>query len=105
MDTSLFIALVTFLIVFFHYTSDEKINRVLIVIVGSLILLITGVLTLNEAINYVNWETIGLLLGMFVIVVVLSDAGFFSYLALVPRKNLKYKPRTIFIVFPSWQDY
>jgi Na+/H+ antiporter NhaD/arsenite permease-like protein len=99
MDTSLFIALVTFLMVY-AILATEKINRVIIVFVGSIILLITGVLTLNEAINYVNWETIGLLFGMFIIVVVLSDAGLFSYLAFVLAKKLKYKPRTIFIVFP-----
>ena len=99
MDTSLFIALVTFLMVY-AILATGKINRTLIVVVGSLILLITGVLTLNEAINYVNWETIGLLFGMFIIVVVLSDAGFFSYLSFVFAKRLKYNPRNIFIVFP-----
>ena len=68
--------------------------------VGSLVLIITGVLTLNEAINYVNWETIGLLFGMFIIVLVLSDAGFFLYLAFALAKRLQYNPRNIFIVFP-----
>ncbi len=99
MDISLIIALVTFVITYALLVT-EKINRTLIVIVGSLVLLITGVLSLNEAVNYVNWETIGLLLGMFIIVVVLSDAGFFSYLALVLAKELKYNPRTIFVIFP-----
>ncbi|MDD1726126.1 MAG: anion permease, partial [Euryarchaeota archaeon] len=43
---------------------------------------------------------IGLLLGMFVIVIVLSDAGFFSYLSFVVAKRLKYNPQTMLIVFP-----
>src|SRR5450756_3246407 len=64
------------------------------------VLLVLGVLDLNEAINYVNWETIGLLLGMFVIVIVLSDSGFFSYLSFVVAKKLKYDPQTMLIVFP-----
>jgi Na+/H+ antiporter NhaD/arsenite permease-like protein len=99
MDISLFIALVAFLVAY-ALLATEKVNRTLIVLVGSLVLLITGVLSLSEAVNYVNWETIGLLLGMFIIVVVLSDAGFFSYLALVLGKELKYNPRTIFVIFP-----
>lgn len=99
MDASLFVALVTFLVAY-ATLSTEKIDRVLTVFVGSLVLIITGVLTLNEAINYVNWETIGLLFGMFIIVLVLSDAGFFLYLAFALAKRLQYNPRNIFIVFP-----
>jgi Na+/H+ antiporter NhaD/arsenite permease-like protein len=37
---------------------------------------------------------------MFIIVVVLSDAGFFSYVAFILAKRLNYNPRTMLIVFP-----
>ena len=93
------ITLVTFLVTY-GTLATEKINKTVVVGAGSLVLLITGVLTLNEAINYVNWETIGLLFGMFIIVVVLSDAGFFSYVAFILAKRLNYNPRTMLIVFP-----
>jgi Na+/H+ antiporter NhaD/arsenite permease-like protein len=92
------IALVTFLVAY-GTLATEKINRTVVVGAGSLVLLITGVLTLAEAINYVNWETIGLLFGMFIIVVVLSDAGFFSYVAFILAKRLNYNPRAMLIVF------
>ena len=99
MDASLLVAVVTFLVAY-ATLSTEKIDRVLTVFVGSLVLIVTGVLTLNEAISYVNWETIALLFGMFIIVLVLSDAGFFLYLAFALAKRLQYNPRNIFIVFP-----
>ena len=99
MESAVIIALLTFLIVY-GILATEKINRTIIVGAGSIVLLVLGVLDLNEAINYVNWETIGLLLGMFVIVIVLSDAGFFSYLSFVVAKKLKDNPRTMLIVFP-----
>jgi Na+/H+ antiporter NhaD/arsenite permease-like protein len=99
MESSTIIALLTFLIAY-GILATEKINRTIVVGAGSLVLLVLGVLNLNEAINYVNWETIGLLFGMFIIVVVLSDAGFFSYLAFVLAKKLKYNPQTMLIVFP-----
>src|SRR5674536_163976 len=99
MEPSVIIALLTFLIVY-GILATEKINRTIIVGAGSIVLLVLGVLDLNEAINYVNWDTIGLLLGMFVIVIVLSDAGFFSYLSFVVAKKLNYNPRTMLIVFP-----
>jgi Na+/H+ antiporter NhaD/arsenite permease-like protein len=93
------IALVTFLVAY-GTLATEKINRTVVVGAGSLVLLITGVLTLAEAINYVNWETIGLLFGMFIILVVLSDAGFFSYVAFILAKRLNYNPRAMLLVFP-----
>ena len=99
MEPSAAIALVTFLVVY-GTLATEKINRTIVAGAGSLVLLITGVLSLNEAINYVNWETIGLLFGMFIIVVVLSDAGFFSYVAFILAKRLNYNPRAMLIVFP-----
>jgi Na+/H+ antiporter NhaD/arsenite permease-like protein len=97
MESSAITALLTFLIVY-GILATEKINRTIIVGAGSIVLLVFGVLDLTEAINYVNWETIGLLFGMFV--VVLSDSGFFSYLAFVVAKKLKYNPQTMLIVFP-----
>ena len=99
MEPSAIIAILTFLIAY-GILATEKINRTIIVGAGSLVLLVFGVLDLAEAINYVNWETIGLLLGMFIIVVVLSDSGFFSYLAFVLAKKLNYNPQTMLIVFP-----
>jgi Na+/H+ antiporter NhaD/arsenite permease-like protein len=99
MEPSAAIALVTFLVAY-GTLATEKINRTIVVGAGSLVLLITGILTLNEAINYVNWETVGLLFGMFIIVVVLSDAGFFSYVVFILAKRLNYNPRAMLIVFP-----
>lgn len=80
--------------------ATEKINRTVVVALASLVLLIMGILNLQEAINYVNWETIGLLFGMFIIAIVLSDSGFFSYLALILAKKLSYDIKKIFILFP-----
>jgi Na+/H+ antiporter NhaD/arsenite permease-like protein len=37
---------------------------------------------------------------MFIIVVVLSDAGFFSYVAFILAKRLNYNPRAMLLVFP-----
>ncbi len=100
MEPSAIIAILTFLIAY-GILATEKINRTIIVGAGSLVLLVFGVLDLAEAINYVNWETIGLLLGMFIIVVVLSDSGFFSYLAFVLAKKLNYNPQTMLNRIPT----
>ena len=99
MDQSLLIALSVF-VISYALLASERIDKTVVVGLASFVLLVTGILNLQEAIFYVNWETIGLLFGMFIIVVVLSDSGFFSYLALILAKALSYNPKRIFIVFP-----
>lgn len=79
----------------------EKINRTIVSMSGAILLLLLGVLSLKEAVTtYVHWETVGLLFGMFTIIAVLSEAGFFTYMALVVAKKLDYNPYRIFVVFP-----
>lgn len=78
----------------------EKVPRHIIGLFGALCLMLTGVLDLNKAITYVNWDTIGLLLGMFVLMAVLADAGFFQYLATWIAAKLNYNPAAVIVVFP-----
>jgi Na+/H+ antiporter NhaD/arsenite permease-like protein len=92
-------AIIIFIITYAAIIS-EKVNRTVAAFTGALFLISFKVFTLNESIQFVNWETIGLLFGMFIIVTALSGAGFFTYLALVVAKMLKYSPIRIFLVFP-----
>jgi Na+/H+ antiporter NhaD/arsenite permease-like protein len=78
----------------------EKIPRTTVAISGALLLLIFGVMDLKEAVGFINWETIGLLFGMFCIVAALSESGFFTFLALVAARRLNYDPVRILVVFP-----
>ena len=96
---NIIISLIIFIITYAVIIS-EKINRTVTAFIGAFLLLLFKIFNLNEAIDFVNWETIGLLFGMFIIVTALSEAGFFTYLALVMAKLLKYSPVKIFIVFP-----
>jgi len=78
----------------------ERIPRTTVAISGALLLLLLGVMDLKEAIGFINWETIGLLFGMFCIVAALSESGFFTFLALVAARRLNYDPVRILLVFP-----
>ncbi len=93
------VALVIFILTYVAIIT-EKVNRTVVAFAGAIALILFKIFTLNEAIGFVNWETIGLLFGMFIIVTALSQAGFFTYLALVIAKWLKYSPTKIFIFFP-----
>jgi len=93
------IALIIFILTYIVIIT-EKINRTVVAFAGALAMIMFKIFNLTEAVSFVNWETIGLLFGMFIIVTALSQAGFFTYLALVIARWLKYSPTKIFIFFP-----
>ena len=78
----------------------ERIPRVLAAGVGVIFLLLFKVLTVEEAVAYVHWGTMGLLFGMFILIAVLSEAGFFSALALAVAHQVRGEPRRLLMIFP-----
>ncbi|MDD5622879.1 MAG: SLC13 family permease [Actinomycetota bacterium] len=93
------IAIIIFILTYVAIAT-EKVNRTVVAFVGALLLILFGVFGVNDAVGFIDWETIGLLFGMFIIVAALSDAGFFTFLALILARWLNYSPRKIFIFFP-----
>ncbi len=61
-------------------------------------LILSGVLSPLEAFHYINWETLGLLAGMFVLVAILEEAGFFKWLAMTAVRKVNYHPGWLFVV-------
>ncbi|MBZ4665113.1 SLC13 family permease [Mahella sp.] len=90
----------TIFVVTYALIISEKIHRSVIGMIGALTLIVFGILSFEQAIDYINWETIGLLMGMFTLVALLSEAGFFSFMALWTARLFHYKARWIFIAFP-----
>ena len=89
------IFLITFIALIF-----DKIPRTIVAVAGAIAMIAFGVLDISEAMTFVSWETIGLLFGMFSLVAILSEAGFFQFLALWVAEKLSYKAAAIFVVFP-----
>ncbi|MDZ7837001.1 MAG: SLC13 family permease [Actinomycetota bacterium] len=98
------VAVIIFILTYIAIAS-EKVNRTVVAFLGALFLLLFNVFNINQAIDFISWETLGLLFGMFLIVAALSDAGFFNFLALRLAKLLKYSPAKIFIFFPLLTGY
>jgi Na+/H+ antiporter NhaD/arsenite permease-like protein len=78
--------------------ASEKFPRHWVALLGGTLLIIFGVLSPLEAFTYINWETLGLLAGMFTLVSILQEAGFFSWLAMKALKKVKYHPVSLFII-------
>lgn len=91
------LAVAIFLIAYAIIVS-EKFPRHWVALLGGAALLAFGVLTPQDALTYINWETLGLLCGMFVLVSVLHEAGFFSWLALTAMRRVNYHPTALFVI-------
>ncbi|MBM4406545.1 MAG: anion transporter [Chloroflexi bacterium] len=71
----------TYLGIAFNRVPKVNIDRPTAALIGATLMVLAGVLTFDEAVAAVNFDTIALLLGMMMLVVVLQQAGFFTLLA------------------------
>jgi Na+/H+ antiporter NhaD/arsenite permease-like protein len=77
---------------------SEKINRSIIALVGAGVMILTGVLDQDEAIKGIDWNTIGLLTGMMILVSISRRSGMFQYLAIWSAKAAKAHPAGILFI-------
>lgn len=83
----------------------EKFNRMIVAFAGAFLMVGVGEIfhfyKLETAIEAVDFETLGLLLGMMILVAMLEPTGFFQYLAVLAARASKGKPVRLFIVLGS----
>lgn len=92
------ISIVIFLLVMVAIVS-EKVHRAAASLAGAVILLATHVLTVDSAIEHVDVNTIGVLVGMMLFVAVVKNSGLFEYIAIKSAKLTHGKPWAIMAVF------
>lgn len=82
---------------------SEKVHRTIVAIFGAALMIVMGgfmgFYTQEEAIHVVDFNTIGLLVGMMIIVGVTSKTGLFQYIAIRAAKVAKGDPWRIFLLF------
>lgn len=76
-----FISLIIFITALI-FVSLEKINRTVIALSGALLFIILRILNQHEAFSAIDFNTIGLLTGMMVMVSIIKRTGLFQYLAI-----------------------
>lgn len=78
--------------------ASEKFPRHWVALLGGGVLILFGILSPSEAFAYINWETLGLLAGMFFLVSILQEAGFFTWLAMKALKKFHYHPVSLSVI-------
>lgn len=78
--------------------ASEKFPRHWVALIGGGLLIAFGIMSPLEAFAYINWETLGLLAGMFFLVSILQEAGFFTWLAMKSLKKFDYHPVSLSLI-------
>ena len=96
MDINTLLPLVVFGIVMILIVS-EKINRTVAALAGASAVILMHIFSGNKALGYIDFNTIGVLIGMMIIVGIVKNTGIFEYLAIFAAKKSKGDPWKIIV--------
>jgi Na+/H+ antiporter NhaD/arsenite permease-like protein len=82
----------TIFVVMYAAIVSEKVHRTVAAILGAVLMIAGGVMTEATAIGHIDFNTLGLLVGMMVIVAVTSRTGLFNYIAVAAAKKAQAEP-------------
>jgi len=100
MKIQVVIAIIVFLLTYGLIIS-EKMNRTVVALVGASLVLFLGIIKQDEAIKAVDFNTIGLLVGMMIIVGITRRTGIFEFLAIRAAKRAKGDPWLIMLALAT----
>lgn len=83
------------MIVTYGVIISERLNRSIIALLGAMLMIMLGLLTQEQAVAAIDFNTIGLLVGMMIIVSITRKCGVFEYLAIWSAKLVKASPAGI----------
>jgi Na+/H+ antiporter NhaD/arsenite permease-like protein len=92
----MFFALAIFLTVLILFAVD-LVHRTPAALAGGILLVMAGAIGQEEAVEAVHWETLGLLIGMMVLVGILKESGIFGYLAIKSAQAARGHPGLVLI--------
>jgi len=92
------IAIVIFLVVIVAIMT-EKVHRTAVALAGAVLLMLSHILTVDKAVGYIDFNTIGVLIGMMLFVAVVKNSGIFEYIAIKAAKLAHGNPWKIMVAF------
>jgi Na+/H+ antiporter NhaD/arsenite permease-like protein len=96
--TALFWTATGIVICTFAVIISDRVNRAVIALLGACLMVILGVLTQSEAIAAINFNALGLLAGMMMIVGVARKSGLFAYAAIIAAKLVRGSPAGLLVI-------
>ena len=76
---------------------SEKVHRTIVGIVGAMLMILFGILSQEVAIHHIDFNTLGLLIGMMTIVNITAETGLFNFLAIWAAQRVKAQPMKLLL--------
>jgi Na+/H+ antiporter NhaD/arsenite permease-like protein len=76
----------------------DKLNRSIVALLGASLMILAGVLDQGEAVRGIDWNTLGLLAGMMILVSISRRSGMFQYVAIWSAQRAKASPAGILLL-------
>jgi Na+/H+ antiporter NhaD/arsenite permease-like protein len=76
----------------------DKLNRSIVALLGASLMILTGALDQAEALRGIDWNTLGLLTGMMILVSISRRSGMFQYAAIWSAQRAKASPAGILLL-------
>ncbi len=79
---------------------SDRFHKPSAAVLGATLMVGTGVLTESELFSAINWQALGVLLGMFIIASSLREAGFFEWMGLHLARSVDAHPIRMYVLLP-----
>ncbi len=89
---------VTLLVVTYVFIIGGRHNRAVVALLGAAAVIAVGALDQDEAIKGIDWDTIGLLTGIMILVAIARRSGLFQYLAIWSAQRVRASPAGILLM-------
>jgi len=80
---------------------SEKVHRTIVGIFGAMLMILFGIIDQETAIHHIDFNTLGLLIGMMTIVNITSETGLFNFLAVWAAKKVKARPVPLLVALSA----
>lgn len=76
---------------------SEKVHRTIVGVFGGMLMIMFGILSQEVAIHHIDFNTLGLLIGMMVIVNITAETGLFNFLAIWAAQKVQANPMKLLL--------
>jgi len=96
----LILSLIVLIITYFLIFTNRRI-RTTSTFFGAILTILLGLITFNKAITYIDFNKLGIIIGMMIFTIIAKESGIFQYLALKVIKYSKGDPLILLITLSS----